>query len=125
MRIEDPDAGHNAFRTVRSVGTEGIDVLTIDRVMKEFDTAVPFIVKIDIEGFESDLFSSNTEWIRRFPLILIELHDWLLPGQACSQNFLKAISAENRDFVHQGETIFSISNHLLPLRCPTAAAGSK
>jgi FkbM family methyltransferase len=39
----------------------------------------PFIVKIDIEDSEHNLFSgNNTEWVGLTPLIIVELHDWLL-----------------------------------------------
>jgi FkbM family methyltransferase len=43
------------------------------------DVNLRFICKIDIEGFESNLYSANTEWVRLFPIIIIELHDWMLP----------------------------------------------
>ena len=63
-----------------------------------------FITKIDIEGFEDDLFSSNTDWIDDCLLLIIELHDWMMPKTANSNNFLKAISAKKRDFVyHRGK----------------------
>ncbi len=70
----------------------------------------PFIVKIDIEGFESELFSGNTDWINEFPVLIIEMHDWLFPGQRTSTNFLKTISQLDRDFVYLGENVFSIRN---------------
>ena len=72
----------------------------------------PFIVKIDIEGGESALFSTNTEWVATTPLIIIELHDWLLPGKAASRSFLQCIAGQDRDFVYIGENIFSIDNNL-------------
>ena len=71
----------------------------------------PFIVKIDIEGGENDLFANSTSWIDDFPLLIIELHDWLFPMKGTSRNFLMAISKLDRDFVHHGENIFSINNH--------------
>jgi FkbM family methyltransferase len=71
----------------------------------------PFIVKIDIEGFEENLFSASTEWVDEFPLLIIELHDWMLPGSASSRPFLKCVSQLNRDFNYNGENIFSIKNH--------------
>lgn len=40
--------------------------------------ADPFIVKVDIEGFEADLFSANTQWVGRTPIIITELHNWLI-----------------------------------------------
>lgn len=71
---------------------------------------IPFIVKIDIEGGETDVFSANLDWIEKFHVLIIELHDWMLPGSASSQSFLRAIAPTGRDFVHIGENIFSISN---------------
>ena len=35
------------------------------------------LIKIDIEGFEENLFSKNFEWIDE-KIIIIELHDWIL-----------------------------------------------
>jgi hypothetical protein len=70
----------------------------------------PFIAKIDIEGAEADLFAANTGWVQSFDLVIIELHDWMLPGQGTSRNFLKCIANLDRDFLHIGENIFSIRN---------------
>ncbi|WP_082772868.1 FkbM family methyltransferase [Methylobacterium sp. CCH5-D2] len=52
----------------------------------------PFIVKIDIEGGEDEVFSKNTNWMERTPLVIIELHDWLLPRKSTSRNFIRTIS---------------------------------
>ena len=70
----------------------------------------PFLIKIDIEGGEQDLFSRNTSWIDLFPIIIIELHDWMLPGVSNSKNFLSAIAPMGRDFVQLGENTVSIRN---------------
>ncbi len=111
VRIDDIDSDNDAFRTSRSENGEGgIEVVTINSILSGFRNTVPFIVKIDIEGFEDDLFSANTGWVKKFPLLIIETHDWMLPKQANSQNFLKAISRHKRDFVHKGENIFSLAN---------------
>ena len=76
----------------------------------EVPAAQPFIAKIDIEGAEEELFSSNIAWVDRLPIIIIETHDWMLPGRASSMNFLKAICGKNRDFLFHSENIFSIAN---------------
>jgi FkbM family methyltransferase len=107
--VENPNVDANEFRTRRtSVGD--VNVVTINQLLEEFSNAELFIVKIDIEGFESDLFSANTDWIKKATILIIELHDWMIPNSANSHNFLKAISAESRDFVVYGENIFSIRN---------------
>ena len=68
------------------------------------------LVKVDIEGAESDLFADNTEWVARTPLLIIELHDWLMPKGRTSQSFLQCIAKHDRDIVYRGEDIYSIAN---------------
>lgn len=90
-----------------------IPARSVDSLIASMDRApvnLPFICKIDIEGFESNLFSANTDWVRRFPVIIIELHDWMRPKQRTSSSFLSEISRHDRDFVYIGENVFSISN---------------
>lgn len=87
-----------------------IAVKTINDIVAIFEqnNCIPFIVKIDIEGFESELFEQNTEWMDKFYVIIIELHDWMLPASGSSKNFLNSISGKRRDFLHKGENIISI-----------------
>ena len=108
--IVNPDAAPNAFQTRRTDSAGGVVVVTINQLLEEFSNAELFIVKIDVEGFEADLFSAHTDWIRKAAVLVIELHDWMVPNSANSHNFLKAISAESRDFVFHGENVFSIRN---------------
>jgi FkbM family methyltransferase len=88
-----------------------VRMVSIDSVLREAGPSkAPFAIKIDIEGFESNLFKQNAGWVDRFAVVIIELHDWMLPHQSCSQNFLKAISQYDRDFVYFNESVFSIKN---------------
>ena len=106
--IGNPEANSWAFKV--DLGKGGIPVLTVEDILGTYpvDTHTPFIIKVDIEGFEADLFSKNTHWIESFFVLMVELHDWLQPNRATSQTFLKAISQEKRDFIPSGENIFSI-----------------
>lgn len=114
--ISDPEAESDAFQTSRvltkpmSPQAKMCSILTVDKLLELKPDGIPFIVKIDIEGFEKDLFESNTAWVDQFPIIIIELHDWLFPGEGNSANFLKVISESDRDFVFKGENVFSIRN---------------
>ena len=111
VSIDNADAASDAFRTSRAPDGQGeVQVVTINKILGENHDVEPFIAKIDIEGFEDDLFSANTEWVEKFFLIIIETHDWMLPKQANSKNFLKVISVCDRDFLHRGENIYSIMN---------------
>jgi FkbM family methyltransferase len=111
--IIDPGLGNNAYR-IESKDTGNTKIISINQLLKEYEQHqyVPFIVKIDIEGFEFDLFSKNTEWVDKFPLLIVELHDWMLPKTANSKNFIRTIAPLERDFVYHGENIFSISNRI-------------
>ena len=114
VEIANPEDDAWALRTerVNSIGPNSISAYSMESLMQFAPEAQPFIAKIDIEGFESELFSRDTEWIKEFPIIIIELHDWMLPREGSSNNFLRRIAIENRDFIAMGENIFSIANGL-------------
>lgn len=73
----------------------------------------PLIMKIDIEGAEADLFQGETSWMARFPCLVIELHDWMLPFSGSSRNFLAAVAQHDFDLVHRGENTFLFNRALL------------
>jgi len=117
VKVVDPGGGNWAFRTELlpdGVSDDtAVESVQIGRIFDmQPDDIYPFIVKIDIEGAEDELFSCDVEWLERVPLVIIELHDWLIPKRRISGNFLRAISRLDRDFVHIGENIFSIDNRL-------------
>lgn len=110
-KILDPGQGSWAYRVEENEnGT--VNIISVNKILTAYqkEKYTPYIIKIDIEGFEENLFKKNTEWIDQFPIIIIELHDWMLPKQGNSNNFLMQMSKRNRDFVFHGENIFSISN---------------
>ena len=112
MDLDDIDAALDAQGidvSVDNTGRPGADYDTIAELL-EATSSVPFLLKIDIEGAEADVFSQNTDCFDRFPLIIIELHDWMLPGQANSQAFLRWHAGLDRDFVLAGENVFSVRN---------------
>jgi FkbM family methyltransferase len=110
--LMDPGEGEWGYRTVATGTGDRVPMLAASRLVSEKRAQgfEPFIAKIDIEGGEEELFACDTAWVDEFPLLIIELHDWLLPRSASSSNFLKCIAARNRDFVYIGENVFSILN---------------
>jgi FkbM family methyltransferase len=113
-KILDPGVGNWGYR-VEACDEGGVEIISVNSILKRYESSkyVPFIMKIDIEGFEDNLFEAHTEWFDQFPMLVIELHDWMLPGQANSKNFLREVSSRNRDFVLQGENVFTVSNELV------------
>jgi hypothetical protein len=75
--------------------------------------SMPFILKIDIEGGENDVFSQENSWLEKFPLLIIEPHDWMLPFSGSSRSFMKAVVRFDFDIVMHGENIFFFNRKLL------------
>ena len=111
--LEDPLLGEWGYRTAEAGQGTVVPAVTMARLFACFPEADPFIVKIDIEGGEAPLFETGADWLDRTPLVIIELHDWMLPGSASSRSFLRAVASRNRDFVHLGENVYSIHNGLV------------
>ena len=83
-RVVDPGRGSWAYRTQSiaddDTATDAVPRIRINDIFQAHTAAkFPFTIKIDIEGAEGDLLSGNTEWVAHTPLIIVELHDWLLP----------------------------------------------
>jgi FkbM family methyltransferase len=108
----DPGLGSNAYRLdLRSgANSQAVRLVTVEQLLDTANTQNILIAKVDIEGSEADLFESNANWVDLSELIILEPHDWLLPGEANSKNFIKALANKNRDFLIYGENIFSIRN---------------
>lgn len=90
-----------------------VQSLTFETILNKFSEMQPFIAKIDIEGSESELFSSDFDWINRFALIIIELHDWMFPFTGVSKSFINAISKFEFDFLVNGENILLFNRRII------------
>ncbi len=99
----------DAVRTKRA--ETGIPVVTINDVCASNKDHALFLVKIDIEGFERDLFEANLDWLDDAFAIVIEPHDWMLPGQHSSKTFMQAMCSRNFE-------IFIVGENLLFVRVP-------
>lgn len=99
-------ANHDwAFRSERSTDGSGIEIVTIPQIIASAEGAVPFLAKIDIEGFESDLFAENIDWIGDFDVLMIEIHDWMFPGRGSSHSLQKAMAPHGFDLMLRGENL--------------------
>jgi FkbM family methyltransferase len=108
VTLAPPDDRSWSIRTERS--SDGhVPVVTIPQlVAAEGIDAQLFLVKIDIEGFESDVFEDAGQWIEQPSAIIVEIHDWLFPGQLTSQSLLHAMSGVACDIMIHGENLVFI-----------------
>lgn len=113
--LHDPGSGDWGFRVSGDDSEHAVKAYSINDLLKDSvgEHEMPFICKIDIEGGEKDLFSKNIEWIFKFPIIMIEIHDWMLPGQSISRNLFAIIGNGNFDVVLRRELLVILNNDLL------------
>lgn len=96
-----------AFQTQRT--DSGCPIVTIDECVARVPDGALFIAKIDIEGFERDLFAANTQWLDEVFLVYVEPHEWMLAGQRSSAAF-------QREFGQRDFAIFLSGENLVYLR---------
>jgi len=120
LELFNPGLSDWGFRTKKvntgsSISTSKVKCISPNTILQHSyaEKTSPLILKIDIEGAEEALFEGNTDWLDKFPLVIIELHDWMLPFSGSSKNFLKAIAQYEFDFLHKGENIFLFNRAIL------------
>jgi FkbM family methyltransferase len=89
---------------------ERVPAITLKKLVQDKKSAgySPFILKLDIEGAEKDLFDGDIAWFHDFPYVIIETHDSMTPGQATSRSFLLAHTSKPRDLIIRGENLISV-----------------
>ena len=108
VKTVNPDAGSGAFRVEESTDPTCSDRLgyTVDELVAMVPDGALFIAKIDIEGSQKELFSSNIGWVEGVRLLILELEDWQFSWQGTSCTFFEAVSKHRFDYLIRGENIF-------------------
>jgi FkbM family methyltransferase len=116
-----------AWQTQESTSGE-IEALSIGSVIEGHKDHALMVVKVDIEGFETNLFRSDTSWVDNVPLIVFEIHDWMVPWSGSGHAFFSVLCRTKRDYVIKGENMFSYSDalrrELVPANSPAARAAT-
>ena len=108
--LVDTGYGQASYRTMAGQQGKTVRIVTLNQILCDKDPAryEPFILKLDIEGGEAGMFDSDSNVGSHFPVIIIELHDWMLPGEKSSASFLRFHVESGRDFLQNGENSFSV-----------------
>jgi FkbM family methyltransferase len=111
--LTDTGGGGMAYRTEVNGNGPEIEMLSLRSLLasKPAERYARFILKIDIEGAEKNLFNENSAMLNEFPLIILEPHDWLLPGQLSSREFFRFHVNAGREFCMKQENVASIAMH--------------
>jgi FkbM family methyltransferase len=88
----------------------GVETVTIPDLLARSPNSAPLIVKVDIEGYETSLFRSNTGWTEETPLVVFEMHDWLFAWRGTGDAMLRCLTRRPRDYLVRGENIFAFAH---------------
>ena len=97
-----------AFAVTTHRASAGVPIVRIDECVSRVHKGILFAVKLDIEGFEDDLFAANTGWLDEAKLVYIEPHDHLFPERGSSTNFQAEMGWRNFDVLIRGENLVYI-----------------
>ncbi len=110
--LRDRGTGNWGFTVTESpddhaaVAIEEVDLITVDKIMADEDAQRIEVFKIDIEGAELGLLSTEPAWVARTGAICIELHERIASG--CEAAFKRAtIGRTNRQL--DGEKVLSLA----------------
>jgi FkbM family methyltransferase len=108
LHIKNKEAGAAAYQVQPIAGHAGESIrgYTIDELLRLAANDSAFIVKLDIEGAQKNLFQQNTEWVARTNLIILELDDWQFPWAGTSRSFFSCVSQQPFEYLISGEHIF-------------------
>lgn len=113
MYLHDPNLSDWGFQ-VKESGEIKVECYNPEQVLSTLSgSEVPLIFKIDIEGSEKDIFPEGADWVASIPLLIIEIHDWMLPGKGTAHPFFKAILKHDFDILIRGENVFCFNNAIL------------
>lgn len=107
------DGGDQSWSTrVTSNGSRRIPSRTLEQVVASVPNGRLLIAKIDIEGAEREACAVSVDLLRETPCIVIEPHDWMIPGNGSLQPILSAVVSGNYDVIVRGENVFFVQSKL-------------
>ncbi|MGE2834452.1 FkbM family methyltransferase [Mycobacterium sp. SMC-4] len=79
--------------------------VTLEQLIAQVPDAAPLIVKLDIEGAETEVCAASPEAVASFACIMIEPHDWMLPGSGGLSPLYEAVAGKKMDTLICDETM--------------------
>jgi len=103
--ITNPEADSVGFVVREQASSEpGVAAYSVGDLLAQAPSPSVDILKLDIEGSESRVFSDNPDlWLTKVKVIMIELHENKAPG--CGQAFFSATTRQNFRYHLRGENM--------------------
>lgn len=107
------DSGSWSDRVSDARSKSLIPSIRLDQLMNKVPSARPLIIKLDIEGAEREACRVSQETLRAASCIIIEPHDFMLPGAGCLVPLFAAICGKEVDTLLMGENLTIIDTSIL------------
>ena len=111
LKVKDIGLGAWGMVTEQSSESElnALRAMSISSILAYANCDYIDLLKLDVEGAEKEIFSSNYEsWLPRVKVLVIELHDRLKTG--CSKALFSAVSKFDFSFEIRGENCIFVNN---------------
>ena len=85
LEISNPEGDPNAFRVSEAApaSRHSVQGMTLMDLIHSLGEERVSLIKMDVEGAEAELFKTSADWLDRTDVLVVELHDRLVPG--CAQ----------------------------------------
>lgn len=110
VHILDKGYGLRGYVTEETAMEDAIPAVSLEEFMKRQHYPFLYIVKMDIEGAEKEIFDHNAgAWLSRVKYLIIELHDAMKPGTSAS--FFRALQPFSFTTSVRGENLVICFHH--------------
>ncbi len=91
VQVANPGDAHNAYRMSESMdsGMQTIPGHTVAQLIERMGCERLDLLKMDVEGAEAEIFQNGSAWLDRVNVMMVELHDRIVPG--CAQALYRAL----------------------------------
>jgi FkbM family methyltransferase len=91
VAVANPAGDANAFRMTENAAPESatIPAFTVNQLLDRLGGKEIDLVKMDVEGAEREILEGAGDWLDRVNVLVIELHDRIVPG--CSEALYRAM----------------------------------
>lgn len=105
LTIHDRGTGPWGFQVLETKEETSLHGISLNDILDKYNELEVGLVKMDIEGSEYSVFSSNLQWLDKVKYLVIETHDHIIPGSdelvnkvMVSKKFEKLSFEENQFF---------------------------
>jgi FkbM family methyltransferase len=125
LTMEDENAAAFSFRFEENANAAGGSVrgVVIDDILAEDPDLALFILKIDIEGAESEIFAAEGLWWEARPVLMIEPHDWLGVGRQSLRGVMQKPMYQDGDVIVKDSVIMFLPSFVSEVRARAQADG--